>query len=62
MTAISVAVLVTLASMYLAGALANRRGRSVKNWVWIAALLGPFALALLFLLPPAHRHADHHAR
>jgi hypothetical protein len=52
MIAISMAILVTLASMYLAGAIANRRGRSVRVWVWIAVLAGPFAPALLLLLPP----------
>jgi hypothetical protein len=38
-------------SMYFAGRIAERRGRSFKNWALIAGLaLGPLALPLLFLL------------
>lgn len=47
--------LLTVASIftiYLAGRIAERRGRSFKNWAWIAGILiGPLALPLLFLLP-----------
>jgi hypothetical protein len=43
---------VVIVSIYLAGELAVRRGRSRTTWMWIAALLiGPFALPLLYLLP-----------
>ena len=43
-------------SIYLAGRIAERRGRSPKTWLWIAAgLLGPLALPLLFLLPNLRR-------
>jgi hypothetical protein len=39
-------------SIYLAGRIAERRGRSFKTWAWIAGILiGPLALPLLFLLP-----------
>jgi MFS family permease len=39
-------------SIYLAGRIAQRRGRSFKNWAWISGILiGPLALPLLFLLP-----------
>ncbi len=42
----------TIGSVYLAGRMAQRRGRSFKNWAWIAGLLiGPLALPLLLLLP-----------
>jgi MFS family permease len=45
----------TIISMYLAGRIAERRGRSFKNWAWIAGLLlGPLALPLLFLMPDLH--------
>jgi hypothetical protein len=37
--------------MYLAGRLAERRGRSSKNWVCIAAIIGPLALPLVLLFP-----------
>jgi hypothetical protein len=38
-------------SVYLAGRIAERRGRSFKNWAWIAAAIGPLALPLVFLFP-----------
>jgi MFS family permease len=51
----------TIISMYLAGRMAERRGRSFKNWALIAAfLLGPLALPLLFLMPNLHgKNGDH---
>ena len=42
-------------SIYLAGRLAERRGRSFKVWGWIAAFIGPLALPLMFLFPNLHR-------
>jgi hypothetical protein len=39
-----------IASIYVAGLLAKRRGRSVRTWAWIAALVGPLAF-VVFLLP-----------
>ena len=45
----------SIGSIYLAGRIAERRGRSFKNWAWIAGILiGPMALPLLFLLPSLH--------
>jgi hypothetical protein len=42
----------SIATIYLAGRMAQRRGRSFRNWAWIAGMLiGPLALALLLLLP-----------
>ena len=46
-----IALVAVIASMYFAGELAERRGRSVKTWLWIAAVIGPFALPLIFLFP-----------
>jgi MFS family permease len=48
-------------TIYLAGRIAERRGRSFKNWAWIAGILiGPLALPLLLLLPNLHdRNGDH---
>jgi hypothetical protein len=43
-----------IGSMYLAGLIAERRGRSVKNWAWIAAFIGPLALPLVFFFPSLH--------
>ncbi len=42
----------SIGTIYLAGRIAQRRGRSFRNWAWIAGLLiGPLALPLLLLLP-----------
>ena len=46
-----------IGSMYLARRLAERRGRSFKIWVWIAAFIGPLALPLVFLFPNLHGKA-----
>jgi MFS family permease len=45
----------TIASIYLAGRMAERRGRSFKVWAWIGAFIGPLALPLVFLFPNLHR-------
>jgi hypothetical protein len=49
--------LLFVASMYLAGRLAERRGRNFKVWAGIAGVVGPFALPVLYLLPN-RRDAD----
>jgi MFS family permease len=51
----------SIATIYLAGRIAQRRGRSFRNWAWIAGILiGPLALALLMLLPNLHgKNGDH---
>jgi hypothetical protein len=41
--------------------MAARRGRSVKNWGWIAACIGPLALPLIFLFPDSRGENGHHA-
>jgi len=46
---LTVALILTI---YLAGRVAERRGRSFRSWAWLAAMvLGPLAIPLLFLLP-----------
>jgi hypothetical protein len=50
-----------LGSMYLAGRIAERRGRSFKIWAWIAAFIGPLALPLVFLFPNLHGKNGYHA-
>ena len=51
----AVLTIVSIGSIYLAGRIAERRGRSFKNWAWIAGILiGPLALPLLFPLPSLH--------
>jgi MFS family permease len=50
----------SIGSMYLAGRIAERRGRSFKIWAWIAAFIGPLALPLVFLFPDLHgKNGDH---
>ena len=46
--------LLMVVSVYLAGRIAEHRGRSFKNWAWIAAAIGPLALPLVFLFPNFH--------
>jgi MFS family permease len=41
-------------SIYLAGRIAERRGRRFKKWAWIAAAIGPLALPLVLLFPNLH--------
>ena len=50
-----------IVSIYLAGRIAERRGRSFKIWAWIAAVIGPLALPLVFLFPNLHRKNGNHA-
>jgi MFS family permease len=51
-----VALALMVVSIFLAGRMAERRGRSFKNWALIAGILiGPLALPLLFLLPNLRR-------
>jgi hypothetical protein len=51
----------TIISIFLAGRIAERRGRSFKAWAWIGALIGPLALPLIFLFPNLHRRNGDHA-
>ena len=47
-------------SIYLAGRIAERRGRSFRIWAWIAAMIGPLALPLVLLFPNLHdKNGDH---
>jgi MFS family permease len=48
-------------SMYLAGRMAERRGRSFKIWAGIAAVIGPLALPLVLLFPNRRRSNGGHA-
>jgi len=50
-----------VASIYPAGRIAERRGRSFKVWAWIAVVIGPLALPLVFLLPNLRRENVGHA-
>jgi hypothetical protein len=46
----ALAVLATVASMVIAESMARTRGRSVKAWVWIAAMIGPLSPLALYAL------------
>ncbi|WP_424630366.1 hypothetical protein [Bradyrhizobium sp. SYSU BS000235] len=48
-------------SVYLAGRIAERRGRSFKVWAWIAVIIAPLALPLVYLFPNLHRENGDHA-
>ncbi len=50
-----------IAFIYLAGRMAERRGRSFRIWAWIAAFIGPLAFALVFLFPNLHGKNGEHA-
>jgi hypothetical protein len=51
---------ISIGSIYLAGRMAERRGRGFAAWAWIAAIIGPLALPLIFLFPNLHReNVDH---
>jgi MFS family permease len=52
---------VSIGSIYFAGRMAERRGRRFMIWAWIAAIIGPLALALIFLFPNLHRENGGHA-
>ena len=51
-------MIASVISIYLAGRIAERRGRSFKTWAWIAAVIGPLALPAVFLFPNLHKHGD----
>ena len=51
----------SVASMYLAGRVAERRGRSFRTWAGIAAVIGPLALPLVLLFPNLRRSNGGHA-
>jgi len=50
---------VSIASVFIAGRVAERRGRSFTTWAWVAAAIGPLALPLIFLFPNLHRNREH---
>ena len=62
-TNVTLALLIigSIISIYLAGRIAERRGRSFKVWAWIAAIIGPLALPLVFLFPNLHGKSSDHA-
>jgi len=43
-------VIIAVASMLIAARMAQARHRSLKAWVWIAAIVGPFGPLTLYLL------------
>jgi hypothetical protein len=57
----AVTLIAFVASMFVAGRSAERRGRSFKNWAWIAASIGPFALPLIFLFPDLNKEVANRA-
>ena len=48
-------VVLNLVTAYLSFRTAERRGRSVKAWMWLGILFGPFAWLTVALLPPIRK-------
>jgi MFS family permease len=50
-----------IGSTYLAGRIAERRGRRFIIWAWVAAFIGPLALPMLLLFPNLRGKNGNHA-
>jgi MFS family permease len=56
----AITLVALIGSIYLAGRIAERRGRRFKIWAWIAAFIGPLVFPLLLLFPNLHgKNGDH---
>ena len=44
-----------IATAYLSIRTAEKRGRSVRAWMWLGLLFGPFAWLAVALLPPIRK-------
>lgn len=57
-------VIVSLASMPIVGLLAHERGRSRRRWVYVAAIIGPLAIPVLYFTVAISglRRADSNSR
>jgi hypothetical protein len=44
--------------VWLTNQTARRRGRSVRAWMWLAILFGPFAWLAVVLLPSIRNNSD----
>jgi hypothetical protein len=53
-------IAIAVISIFVAGELARRRGRSFKIWAWTGAIIGPLAIPLLLLLPSPQAPDDGH--
>jgi hypothetical protein len=49
------AIVVSVASMPVVGYLAYERGRSQRRWVWVAAVIGPLAIPMLYFIAAISR-------
>jgi MFS family permease len=52
MIGLAVALFLTVVFTFLSGWMAGQRGRSLKLWFWLGAILGPIAILAVALLPP----------
>ena len=50
-------VVINIVTAYLSLRTAERRGRSVRAWIWLGILFGPFAWLTVALLPPIRSEA-----
>jgi hypothetical protein len=49
---IAIFAVLNITTAYLTCRAAESRGRSVKAWIWLGVLFGPFAWLAVVLLPP----------
>jgi hypothetical protein len=47
-------VLAFIASMLVAGQMADARNRSVRRWVWATAIVGPLGPLALYIIGSRH--------
>lgn len=55
MVIIVILTFVGIVIAYLTADTAQRRGRSVKTWMWLGLIFGPFAWLAVVLLPPIRK-------
>jgi MFS family permease len=64
MIAASITVIGLIVSMLMAGRIAEARGRSMRAWMWFAAVFGLLATLAAWVLPakraPSHTSANGH--
>jgi hypothetical protein len=52
---IAIFAVLNIATAYMTCRAAESRGRSVKAWIWLGVLFGPFAWLAVALLPPLRK-------
>jgi NO-binding membrane sensor protein with MHYT domain len=64
MIAATITAIGFIVSMLMAGRIAESRGRSMRAWIWFAAIFGPLATLAAWALPakraPSHAGVNGH--